>query len=161
MIVALYGGSLPLPSIEKEARRYGNRVLERFASKFGPQSLDAELSEDFSLVQTLADVSARTGLRKWALRFGDAQAAELSIPGSDSRCTRIIRRGRDATQLYDFSIDNRFGVRVEKPVASALARRAGLNEDAVGSPIRIFRHLEDRGDSVAMNADTAGTTSPR
>lgn len=43
MRVAVLGGELLLGEIESKARRYGNRVLDRFASKFGPCSLDQEL----------------------------------------------------------------------------------------------------------------------
>jgi len=55
----LLSGKLSIDKIEKEARRYGNRVLERFASRYGPRSLDEEIAEDgFSLLDTLVDGSS-------------------------------------------------------------------------------------------------------
>jgi hypothetical protein len=66
MIVAVLDGSLPLASIEAEARRYGNRVLDRFASKFGPRSLDASLTDDegFTLLDTIPDASQSSWLEE-------------------------------------------------------------------------------------------------
>jgi hypothetical protein len=66
MMVAVLEGSLPLAEIEAEARRYGNRVLERFASKFGPRSLDQEIGdgEGFTLLDTLVDDSSSSWLEE-------------------------------------------------------------------------------------------------
>lgn len=51
--------------IEKMARTYGNRVLDRFASKFGPRSLDQEIGEDgFTLLDTLIDDSSSSWLEE-------------------------------------------------------------------------------------------------
>lgn len=57
MIMAVLDGTLPLAQIEAEARRYGNRVLDRFASKFGARSLDQALGDEegFTLMDCLVD----------------------------------------------------------------------------------------------------------
>jgi hypothetical protein len=66
MMVAVLDGELPLRDIESKARRYGNRVLDRFASKFGPRSLDQELGseEGFTLMDTLVDQSSSSWLEE-------------------------------------------------------------------------------------------------
>lgn len=55
--LALLDGTISLDEIEQQARRYGNRVLEQFASKWGPRSLDKELTDEsgFTLLDTLVD----------------------------------------------------------------------------------------------------------
>jgi hypothetical protein len=46
LMIAVIEGTLSLEAIERESRRFGNKVLERFASKFGPLSLDEELGDE-------------------------------------------------------------------------------------------------------------------
>jgi hypothetical protein len=57
MFAALLDGSLPLGEIEGQCRKFGNRVLGQFASKFGPRSLDEELGEGegFRLIDSIQD----------------------------------------------------------------------------------------------------------
>jgi hypothetical protein len=57
MYVDLTLGTLDKVDIERKARWYRNRVLDRFASKFGPRSLDQEIGdgEGFTLLDMLAD----------------------------------------------------------------------------------------------------------
>lgn len=66
LCLALMDGTLELSAVEKEARRYGNRTLERFASKFGPRSLDAEIGDEegFTLLDTLRDDSQSSWLEE-------------------------------------------------------------------------------------------------
>lgn len=40
MMLAILDGTIPLDEIELQARRFGNKVLERFANRYGPRSLD-------------------------------------------------------------------------------------------------------------------------
>jgi hypothetical protein len=46
LMLAVLEGHVPLDRIATEARRFGNRVLERYASKFGPRSLDEDLGDE-------------------------------------------------------------------------------------------------------------------
>jgi hypothetical protein len=46
MMLAVLEGHVPLNEIATEARRFGNKVLERYASKFGPRSLDEDLGDE-------------------------------------------------------------------------------------------------------------------
>lgn len=57
LYMAVLTGAVQLDKIEAEARKFGNRVLNNFASKFGPRSLDEEIadSEGFTLLDTLVD----------------------------------------------------------------------------------------------------------
>lgn len=57
LMLAIMDGTLSIDDIEASARKFGNRVLDQFASKYGPRSLDRELSDDegFTLLDTLAD----------------------------------------------------------------------------------------------------------
>jgi hypothetical protein len=57
LYLAVLSGTVDLDEVEKQARKFGNRVLNTFASKFGPQSLDQELgdAEGFTLMDTLVD----------------------------------------------------------------------------------------------------------
>ena len=65
MLLAIMAGKIPLTEVEAEARKYGNRVLERFASKFGPRSLDEEIGVDgFTLLDTLVDDSSSSWLEE-------------------------------------------------------------------------------------------------
>lgn len=66
MTLAVLEGSLPLASIEAEARKYGNRVLDQFASKFGPRSLDLEIGDGngFTLLDTLVDERSSSWLEE-------------------------------------------------------------------------------------------------
>ncbi|MCP3730417.1 hypothetical protein M9978_08245 [Sphingomonas sp. MG17] len=64
--LALLDGTITLDEIEQQARRYGNRVLEQFASKWGPRSLDQQLGEDdgFTLLDTIADERSSSWLEE-------------------------------------------------------------------------------------------------
>jgi hypothetical protein len=57
LYLAVLSGTVCLDKIEAEARKFGNRVLDRFASKFGPRSLDEELgdSDGFRLIDMIRD----------------------------------------------------------------------------------------------------------
>lgn len=57
LYLAVLSGSLALDKIEAEARRFGNRVLDQFASRFGPRSLDEELgdSDGFRMIDLIPD----------------------------------------------------------------------------------------------------------
>jgi transcriptional regulator with XRE-family HTH domain len=55
----LLEGKLQPSEIETAARKYKGRVLDRYASRFGPRSLDEEIGEDgFSLAEMVEDRSA-------------------------------------------------------------------------------------------------------
>jgi hypothetical protein len=61
----LCSGKISIDQIEKEARRYGNSVLARFADKYGPRSIDEEIGEEgFTLLDTMADESASSWLEE-------------------------------------------------------------------------------------------------
>lgn len=65
LCLALLDGTLSITEIERQARRYGNRTLDRFASKFGPRSLDASIGDDdFTLMDTLVDSSSSDWLEE-------------------------------------------------------------------------------------------------
>lgn len=66
MVVAILDGSLALDRIEKEARRYGNSVLERFANRFVQRSIDETIAgtEDLRLIDTLVDDSSSSWLEE-------------------------------------------------------------------------------------------------
>jgi hypothetical protein len=57
LYLAVLSGTVDLDEVEKQARKFGNRVLNAFASKFGPRSLDQELgdADGFTLMDTLVD----------------------------------------------------------------------------------------------------------
>ncbi|MEH3122014.1 MAG: hypothetical protein PGN16_08550 [Sphingomonas phyllosphaerae] len=58
LYMAVLDGTVCLDKIEAEARRFGNRVLNNFASKFGPRSLDQELGDDgdgFRMIDLIRD----------------------------------------------------------------------------------------------------------
>jgi hypothetical protein len=63
MWVAILAGKLDPANIEIEARAYVNRVLGRFASQYGPASLDEELGDEpgWTLGHILEDPNASTG----------------------------------------------------------------------------------------------------
>lgn len=66
LYVAILSGAIPLERVEAEARKFGNRVLDRFASKFGPRSLDKEIgdSDGFTLLDTMKDESSSDWLEE-------------------------------------------------------------------------------------------------
>jgi hypothetical protein len=66
LCAALLDGTIPLAEIEAEARKYGNRVLDRFANRFGPRSLDEALpgTEDLRMIDTLVDESSSSWLEE-------------------------------------------------------------------------------------------------
>lgn len=68
LYVAVLTGAVALDRIEAEARKFGNRVLNQFASKFGPRSLDEEIgdSDGFTLLDKLRD----EGSSDWLEQMG-------------------------------------------------------------------------------------------
>jgi transposase len=57
--LACIEGKMHVDQIEQEAKKYANRVLNNFASRWGPKSLDEEIGEDgFKLMDLLEDKSA-------------------------------------------------------------------------------------------------------
>ncbi|MGU3316313.1 helix-turn-helix domain-containing protein [Sphingomonas sp. M6A6_1c] len=67
MFAALLDGTLPIADIEKTARKFGNKVLDSYASKFGPRSLDEDISDDgdgFRMIDMLKDDNSSSWLEE-------------------------------------------------------------------------------------------------
>lgn len=66
LMLAIMDGTLSINAIEASARKFGNRVLDQFASKYGPRSLDKELGDDegFTLLDTLVDERSSSWLEE-------------------------------------------------------------------------------------------------
>jgi hypothetical protein len=66
MIRDILDGTIPIGEIEAMARRYGNRVLDRFASRYGPRSLDEEIGDDdgFRMIDLVRDERSSSWLEE-------------------------------------------------------------------------------------------------
>jgi transposase len=66
LCLAVLDGTIPIDQIEAEARKFGNRVLSQFASKFGPRSLDEELGDDdgFRMIDLVRDERSASWLEE-------------------------------------------------------------------------------------------------
>ena len=64
--LALLDGTISVAEIEKRARKYGNKVIDSYASKYGPRSLDATIAgtEEFTLMDTLVDEASSSWLEE-------------------------------------------------------------------------------------------------
>lgn len=63
--LAMEEGKISVDRIEGEARRYSNRVVGSFASRFQPRSLDEDITGDgFRLIDTIADDRASSWLEE-------------------------------------------------------------------------------------------------
>lgn len=66
LYLAVLSGAVDLAEVEKQVRKFGNRVLNSFAGKFGPRSLDQELGDGdgFTLMDTLVDERSSSWLEE-------------------------------------------------------------------------------------------------
>lgn len=66
LCVALLAGEISLDHLAQEARKFGNRVLERFANRYLTRSVDQELSsgEGYTLLDTLKDENSSSWLEE-------------------------------------------------------------------------------------------------
>ena len=66
LLLAILAGEVPLDRIEAEARKYGNRVLDRFASRYGPRSIDETIAgtDDLRMVDLIADERSSSWLEE-------------------------------------------------------------------------------------------------
>lgn len=57
LFLAVMSGAIPIAEIEGRAKKFGNKVIEQFASKFGPRSLDEELGDEdgFRMIDLIRD----------------------------------------------------------------------------------------------------------
>lgn len=66
LYLAVLSGKVSMEDIEAQSRKFGNRVLDQFASKYGPRSLDETVqgTEDFTLMDTLVDERSSSWLEE-------------------------------------------------------------------------------------------------
>lgn len=66
LLVAILAGEIELTDIERDARKFGNRVLGDFASKFGARSIDEIVpgTDDMRLIDTLQDEPSSSWLEE-------------------------------------------------------------------------------------------------
>lgn len=58
LFMAVMSGAIPIDEIEKAAKKFGNRVIEQYASKWGARSLDEELGDNgdgFTMMDLIRD----------------------------------------------------------------------------------------------------------
>jgi hypothetical protein len=72
LMINLLDGTIGLNEIEKEARRYGNKALERFANKYGPRSIDEVMqgTEDLRMIDMLPDPGSSEWLEEMGATVG-------------------------------------------------------------------------------------------
>lgn len=67
LFMAVMSGKIPIGEIEKRATRFGNTVINAYASKFGPRSLNEELGDDgdgFTMIDMIADERSSSWLEE-------------------------------------------------------------------------------------------------
>lgn len=66
LVLAVLDGTIPLAEIEKASRKFGNKALDTYASRFGPRSLDEEIgdSDGFKMLDLIRDDSHSSWLEE-------------------------------------------------------------------------------------------------
>ena len=64
--LAVLDGTISLAEIEAQARKFGNRVLAQYASRWGPRSIDETIAgtEDLRMVDLIADERSSSWLEE-------------------------------------------------------------------------------------------------
>lgn len=64
--LAILDGTISLTEIEAQARKFGNRVLGQYASRWGPRSIDETIAgtEDLRMVDLIADERSSSWLEE-------------------------------------------------------------------------------------------------